>query len=237
MNEKVGVKFNKSFESVGTTPDKKYLFSGNEGPILQDKSKAYGAQEYTRLLRLEYDSSLIREASATRSASKTYQSYKIDNEFVYPLDKLPDNGVVDITPLNKDEIFVLERSYDAHARKVSVRLYYVLLKDAPSSLNVESLNKLTLSLSVKKYLVIDFDDLLEEMPAGFQIIDNIEGLVFGPNIEEGKKSLFAVSDNNFRSTQLTQLLWLKFDIERFLEDMRDHQIEPADTKERYRYSK
>ena len=35
--------------------------------------------------------------------------------------------------------------------------------------------------------------------------DNIEGLTFGPQLANGNRSLLFVSDNNFSSTQKTQV--------------------------------
>ena len=38
------------------------------------------------------------------------------------------------------------------------------------------------------------------------LLDNIEGLTFGPNLSQGDRSLILVSDNNFQTIQKTQIL-------------------------------
>ena len=37
-------------------------------------------------------------------------------------------------------------------------------------------------------------------------LDNIEGITFGPDLPDGRRSLILVSDNNFAATQFTQFL-------------------------------
>ena len=51
-----------------------------------------------------------------------------------------------------------------------------------------------------------FDDL--EIP-----IDNIEGMTFGPNLPDGRRTLVIVSDNNFSAGQFTQFIALAASIE------------------------
>ena len=52
---------------------------------------------------------------------------------------------------------------------------------------------------VTKTLLFDLDSL--KIP-----LDNIEGITFGPTLENGRRSLILVSDNNFSPTQFTQFL-------------------------------
>jgi hypothetical protein len=37
-------------------------------------------------------------------------------------------------------------------------------------------------------------------------LDNLEGMTLGPRLPDGSQSLLLVSDNNFNSLQITQLL-------------------------------
>ncbi|MFT6037133.1 MAG: hypothetical protein ACI9XJ_002723, partial [Marivirga sp.] len=64
--------------------------------------------------------------------------------------------------------------------------------------------------AVKKSLYIDFSDYGKR-------IDNIEGMAFGNELEDGTVSLICVSDNNFSDKQQTQF-WL-FSIPKELLDM------------------
>ena len=66
--------------------------------------------------------------------------------------------------------------------------------------------------NAEKRLVFDFKSVknfLEE-----EIIDNIEGMTFGPELPNGNKSLILVSDDNFSSygRQITQFILLEIEI-------------------------
>ena len=55
-----------------------------------------------------------------------------------------------------------------------------------------------------KELVLDFDDL--GIP-----LDNVEGMTFGPDLADGRRTLVFVSDDNFSETQVTQFLAFALD--------------------------
>jgi hypothetical protein len=52
---------------------------------------------------------------------------------------------------------------------------------------------------VEKTLLLNLDSL--GIP-----LDNVEGMTFGPNLADGRRSLVLVSDNNFAPAQFTQFL-------------------------------
>ena len=56
-------------------------------------------------------------------------------------------------------------------------------------------------------LVLDFDEL------GIAL-DNLEGMAFGPDLPDGRRTLVLVSDDNFSETQVTQFLAFGLDLER-----------------------
>ncbi|MFM7579725.1 MAG: phytase, partial [Microcystaceae cyanobacterium] len=60
--------------------------------------------------------------------------------------------------------------------------------------------------TVQKRLLVDFADL------GISP-DNLEGMSLGPVLADGRQSLIVVSDNNFNSTQTTQVIALGLDME------------------------
>ena len=76
--------------------------------------------------------------------------------------------------------------------------------------NKESLKKASFS-PARKRLVFDFKSVKDQLTD--KIIDNIEGMCFGPKLENGKQSLLLISDNNFNSfgRQLTQLILMEID--------------------------
>ena len=53
--------------------------------------------------------------------------------------------------------------------------------------------------AAQKSLLLDLDEL--GIP-----LDNVEGMTFGPNLPDGRRSLILVSDNNFSPAAFTQFL-------------------------------
>ena len=53
---------------------------------------------------------------------------------------------------------------------------------------------------VTKRLLLNFDTL------GLAKLDNTEGMTFGPRLPNGNRTLLFVSDDNFRTSQITQFL-------------------------------
>ena len=58
---------------------------------------------------------------------------------------------------------------------------------------------------VDQHELFAFDDL--GIP-----IDNLEGMTFGPDLPDGRRTLVVVSDNNFSPGQFTQLVVLALDV-------------------------
>jgi hypothetical protein len=58
-------------------------------------------------------------------------------------------------------------------------------------------------------LVFNFNDVKQQLTQG--IIDNIEGITFGPKLPNGNQSLLLVSDNNFQAfgLQLNQFILME----------------------------
>ncbi|MFQ3181667.1 MAG: hypothetical protein ACI9Z4_001265 [Polaribacter sp.] len=75
-------------------------------------------------------------------------------------------------------------------------------------LDIDALKK-TKYTALKKRLLINFEDLKNRVTAG--IIDNIEGITFGPILENGNRSLLVVSEDNFQlyGKQLNQFIVLE----------------------------
>lgn len=115
--------------------------------------------------------------------------------FVYPIDTLYDNGISAMLALDHDNVLVLERGFDQVERRARMHLYKIQLKDAGQPL--------------KKTLVLDFDSLRSQVPAGFQLLDNFEGIALGPKLSNGHQIMFFVSDDNFSPVQKTLLMTLE----------------------------
>ncbi|WP_375560494.1 esterase-like activity of phytase family protein [Bernardetia sp. OM2101] len=149
---------------------------------------------------------------------------EFEQEFVYlaePVAKEPIpktayglNGVVEILEWKTDkntnskntQFLVLERSYSQGYPKdegTVVKLFLVDTENATDSKNIESLKNLVPNkdyVPLKKTLVADLSKM------NLNHVDNIEGMSFGKNLENGNKTIIFVSDNNFQAIQKTQFL-------------------------------
>ena len=126
------------------------------------------------------------------------------------------NGVVEILEYATDKFLVLERSfatgYDDGGN--DVRIYDVDASNATDISSIGSLSDATYTPATKT-LLFDFENIraqLSTVPGGTaNVVDNIEGITFGPDLPNGNKSLVLVADNNFSAfgAQLNQFVVLE----------------------------
>ena len=109
------------------------------------------------------------------------------------------NGLVDLLPLNDQFLLAMERSFSVGAPGTgnTIRLYAVKLPGADDVNGVDAIG--TDVRPVEKRLLLDLDEL--GIP-----LDNVEGMTFGPDLSDGRRSLLLVSDNNFSPAAFTQFL-------------------------------
>ncbi|WP_177225871.1 esterase-like activity of phytase family protein [Arsenicibacter rosenii] len=98
------------------------------------------------------------------------------------------NGISEILHYDTNTLLVLERCYDGKGNGTSVKLFLATISDATKSLS--------------KSLLFDFNDYLRP--------DNLEGMTWGPD-ENGQRTLYVISDDNFSARQTTQLIVLTVD--------------------------
>jgi 3-phytase len=190
-----GVRQNLGFESAAVAPSGRYFFTGGEGALVQDGPPAtVAAGSPARLLR--YD---LR----TRS---------VERQFVYWTDPIAEppvpstqfavNGLVELLPLDKDSLLAMERSFSVGAPDTgnTIKLYKIELGDADDVNGFDSLALLLGALEpAEKTLILNLDVL--GIP-----LDNVEGMAFGRDLPDGRRSLVLVSDNNFSPAAFTQFL-------------------------------
>ena len=102
---------------------------------------------------------------------------------------------------------MLERSFSAGhetGKGNSIRLYEIDLSSAATIDGDASLMKMHF-IPVAKKLVLDFSR------TELDNIDNIEGMCWGKQLPDGKKSMVFVSDNNFSKKQVFQILVFEVD--------------------------
>ncbi|WP_228043664.1 choice-of-anchor I family protein [Dolichospermum sp. LEGE 00246] len=206
-----GVRNNLAFESLTITPDQKTLFTATESALFQD-----GAISTTTT------------SSRSRIIQYNLVTGQPEKEYLYvtdPIAKSPtggtaaDNGLVDLLAIdNRGTLLALERSF-AVGQGNTIKIYEITLQGATDINTVDSLsslnaNQLSAIQPAQKRLLLNLDSLNlpnsdGNHPTG---TDNIEGLALGPKLADGTQSIVLVSDNNFSSTQFTQILTLSADV-------------------------
>lgn len=193
-----GVRFNLAFESLTATPNRAYLYTGTEGALQQDGPAANIGQESLARL-LEYDLS----------------SKGPGREFVYvtePVAEIPEppdafrvNGLVELVALDNVGTFLaMERSFSV-GKSNTVWLFEISTHGATDVSGDESLLSASF-VPVSKRFLVNFADY------GL-VVDNLEGLAFGPPLDDGRLPLIVVSDNNFAANQVTQFVALAVELE------------------------
>jgi hypothetical protein len=190
-----GVRQNLGFESAGTPPNGRFLFTGTEAALVQDGPPAtVGAGSPARILRYNLEQG------------------RLDRQYVYWTDPIAEppvpatqfavNGLVELLPLNNQFLLAMERSFSVGAPGTgnTIKLYGVALPGADDVNGFDSLALLLAGLQpVEKTLLLDLKAL--GIP-----LDNVEGMTFGPDLPDGRRSLVLVSDNNFSPAAFTQFL-------------------------------
>lgn len=123
------------------------------------------------------------------------------------------NGLTEILEYAPNRFLVLERAFSAGhgSQGNTVRIFDVDAREATNTLGIENLRKEKFT-AANKNLVFDFKAVRKDMRE--KIIDNIEGMTFGPDLPNGNKTLLLVSDNNFNSLgrQINQVILMELNI-------------------------
>ncbi len=120
------------------------------------------------------------------------------------------NGLVEILEYDQNKFLALERSFSSGYIDGgnNVKIYKVDATEATNTLSTESLNSASYT-KAQKTLLFDFETIRSQLINNS--IDNIEGISFGPALEDGSRTIVVVSDNNFNSfiPQKNQLILFK----------------------------
>lgn len=188
-----GIRNNLAFESLTITPSQNYLFTATENALVQDGPVATVSNgSPSRIIGYNV-------ATGTPAAEYLYLTDSVAKPST-TVDGFNTNGLVDLLAIDDTHFLSLERSFSVGAGN-TIKLYEVSLEGADDISDINSLNAADISniKSAQKELLFDFDEL--NIP-----LDNIEGLTFGADLPDGRRSLIVVSDNNFSPTQFTQVL-------------------------------
>ena len=191
-----GVRDNLGFEGLDASPDGSLLFVAAENALLQDGPAADLAVESpTRLLKIDL-------SSGRTVAEYLYQVGPVPDE-PRPATAFRTNGISEILALDNERLLVLERSFSVGVGN-TVRIYLVNLQGAADIKDIDSLSDMVdpKPAPLAKVLVADIGELGVEP-------DNIEGMALGPDLDDGRRLLVLISDNNFQpSVQTNQVLLL-----------------------------
>ncbi|MEJ2086406.1 MAG: esterase-like activity of phytase family protein, partial [Acidobacteriota bacterium] len=198
----LGVRNNRAFESLTLTPDGEFLITATENALIQD-GPASGLDQSSpaRILMLD-------RVTGEVVAEHIYWTDPV--AMASPVEGGSEKaGLVDLLALDRQHLIAVERSY-TEGWGNSIRMYLVDLEDADdlSRKDVGETGSITAVRPAAKALLLDFADLGVDL-------DNIEGLAFGPRLQDGRRSLVLVGDDNFNpKQQRTQFLAFAVSAER-----------------------
>lgn len=186
-----GARDNLVYESLTSTPNLHYLYAGTENALAQDGPIA------TNLV-----------GSPSRMIEYRLNGLQAMREFVYCVEPIPqpvtvfgDNGLVELQALDNEGTFLaMERSFVLGFGN-TIRFFETTVRGATDVSGVAALGwsdcpggdgSIT---PMPKTFLADFDADLG-VPTE-TILDNMEGLAFGPVLPDGRQLVIVVSDNNF----------------------------------------
>lgn len=149
------------------------------------------------------------------------KSKKAIKQFAYQLEhitkpskgKINLNGLTSILEYKENHFFIIERTYQSGYGNYGngIKIFDAYIDETTTNiLEVESLKEKDFT-SLRKRLIFDFEEVRDQLTKG--IVDNIEGVTFGPKLANGNQSLILVSDDNFQlyGKQLNQIILLEIE--------------------------
>ena len=120
------------------------------------------------------------------------------------------NGLTELIEYGPKKFLVLERAFSAGHGSLgnTVRIFDVNAEEATNTVEFKNLRKEKYNRATKQ-LLFDFKSVKKKLTKG--IIDNVEGMTFGPLLPNGNRSLILISDNNFNTLgeQLNQVILME----------------------------
>ncbi len=195
-----GVRNNAGFESLALNRDNNTMYVASEQSLLQDG-----------------DFSSSKSKTPVRIIES--KDLKYTNEYVYFLDPIPNprgldkitgiNGLVELLHISDKKFIAVERSFILETLTNDIRLYIIDLNQEKLT-NVKRLKSLKSRkiYSIKKKLLANLNEFSHLLSRNSRI-DNIEAITWGPELENGNRTLILASDNNFRESQISQFIFLE----------------------------
>lgn len=192
-----GRQANRGMEGLAISPDGTTLFGIMQSALIQDNGLTPGTTS-----RLGLNNRILKLDLATG----------VTHEYVYVLDAINrGQGVSEILAINDHEFLVLERdnrSFLAAEPQAPTRkkIYRIDLTGATDVSSVASLPAGALPADIKPATKTLFIDLLDvDFGLTPTIAEKIEGLAWGPDLEDGRYLLYVISDNDLDPSLATQI--------------------------------
>jgi len=194
---------NAVFEGSCKSIDGKGFWVAMEAPLESDGAEATFKKTNSPIRITYFD-------AETQKATKQF-SYQLENITKPAKGKFNVNGLTAILEYQKNHFFIIERTYQS-----GYGSYGNIVRIFSAKINENTTNVLTIKslkeerfISLEKELVLNFATIQGKLTDG--IIDNIEGITFGPKLESGNQSIIVISDNNFNKydAQLNQFILLE----------------------------
>lgn len=197
IESKTGVRDNLAFEALTSSSDGKEFWVGSEESLFQDGRTS--GPKHASIIRLIQ-----------------YKDLKPVKEVAYHLETVPSisvaglvvgvTGLSGMVAINDSTFYSIERSYLPLAKKTIVRIFKFKITDKTTDISAMDAISPKNITTVEKELIANLDDFIPSMSEHFRVVDNIEGICFGPKLPNGNSTLIMVSDNNFSKRQRTQFL-------------------------------
>ncbi|WP_378175291.1 esterase-like activity of phytase family protein [Aquimarina sp. SS2-1] len=196
-----GPRHNGTLEALSVSYDTNAYWIGMELPLIEDgpEPTTTDTESPVRITRINKSTGIAERQFA----------YELD-----PVEREPAfgttfalNGLVELLEYDENKFIALERSFSSGYLDGgnTVKIYKIDATNATNTLSISSPITETYT-KARKTLLFDFDAIRNQLTNG--ILDNLEGITFGPTLPDGNKSLVVISDNNFNafSLQLNQLI-------------------------------
>jgi hypothetical protein len=197
------IKHNGAFEASSKSVDNKGFWVAMEAPLNVDGEEPTFAKTSSPVRITYFD-------KTSKKATKQF-AYQLENITKPAKGNINLNGVTAILEYKENHFLVVERTYQSGYGSYGniVRIFDVTADESATNiLEIDAL-KSSKFIPLKKRLVFNFEDVKDKLTN--KIIDNIEGITFGPELENGNKSLLLISDDNFQvyGKQLNQFILLE----------------------------
>lgn len=182
---------NRGMEGLAISPDGRRLYGVMQSPLIQD-----GALD-DRNKRVGLNIRIVEIDAESGGGLR---------EFVYPLEQAGD-GVNEILAVDDHRFLVLERDGKSGAKRKSCAIHLIDIGKATDVSKIPSLPAAGLSAGIQAASKRAFIDLLDSRfgLAGPEMPEKIEGMAFGPDLPDGRRTLVVSTDNDFKAEEPTRI--------------------------------